>query len=275
MTDKNNDRWFVVPRNFTDSTGSIPWDLYIMHDKFGFHTVELNKQHLRGRLDFLQEELNEAYEALEKNDVPAFVDAHIDLMVVAQGTLDLGHIETWLAWDRVLKANMSKVKGKNEKRHAMQGLDLQKPEGWTAPNHDDNVGILPEIMLRDESYKSATLKEFNPEHRRRAIEFLEECKQIMLEKAADYNSILSPVKTYDYYSDGGLYDIYHMIKIKFLRIKSLVFKLMNGGTIQNESLIETLRDNIVFSAMAVELIEGKMDGITDRSKLFGNLVNDD
>jgi len=39
---------------------------------------------------------------------------------------------------------MSKVIGENKKRtYKMEGLpDLIKPEGWTAPSHEDNHGNL-------------------------------------------------------------------------------------------------------------------------------------
>jgi len=48
------------------------------------------------------------------------------------------------AWDDVLKANMAKEVGVKESRPNPLGIpDLIKPEGWTAPSHKGNHGIIP------------------------------------------------------------------------------------------------------------------------------------
>ncbi len=83
-----------------------PWwlDNYEMHDKFGFHeavgamTPEMLRKMLAFRLNFLQEELDEAKNAVSAEDV---VDAMIDLCVVAIGTLDAYDIDAQTAWDKV------------------------------------------------------------------------------------------------------------------------------------------------------------------------------
>jgi hypothetical protein len=243
-------------------------DLFNMHRKFDFHGVPLDKQQLKGRLDFLQEELDEAYKALEENNAPDFVDAHIDLVVVAIGTMDLSRVNFWKAWNRVHLANMSKERGKNTKRPNMGGFDLTKPEGWRPPDHEDNTGILTSIMLNDEGYKRASSLDAVAKQRRYALEFLEKCKQIMLEKADDYNYPDSPVRTIDYYPRGA-WDLFHMIHIKYTRIKSLLHKLEKGGEIKNEDIPETLRDNIIFSAMFAEFLAKEMDGQNPKDSIFG------
>ena len=260
----------------------VAHDLFNMHKQFCFHDVKLNKEHLKGRLDFIQEELNEAYKALDENNAPDLVDALIDIDVVSIGTLDLSRVNYLKAWELVRRANCSKQPGKNNKRHSMQGMDLTKPVDWIPPDHSDNVGILVSIMQRDEEYKKNQVETManNLENtladmkasRRRALEFLDECKEIMLKKADDYNYRWSPVKTYSYYDEGGLYDLYHMIKVKFLRLKSLVWKLYNGASINHEDMTETLRDNIVFSAMTVEYLEHSMDGQPADCKMFGEFT---
>jgi predicted HAD superfamily Cof-like phosphohydrolase len=84
--------------------------------------------------------MNELSTAETADDV---VDALIDLCVVAIGTLDLFDVDARLAWDRVHEANMNKQVGIKESRPNPLGLpDLVKPEGWTAPSHKDNVGLL-------------------------------------------------------------------------------------------------------------------------------------
>lgn len=121
-------------------------DIMIMHEKYGvfdkvqaFDKEKLNK-FLEFRIKFLEEEMNELSTAKTADDV---VDALIDLCVVAIGTLDLFDVDARLAWDRVHEANMNKQVGIKESRPNPLGLpDLVKPEGWTAPSHKDNVGLL-------------------------------------------------------------------------------------------------------------------------------------
>ena len=134
---------------------SINWahDIMVMHEKYGvfdkvqaFDKEKLNK-FLQFRIKFLEEEMNELSTAENADDV---VDALIDLCVVAIGTLDLFDVNARLAWDRVHEANMNKRVGIKESRPNPLGLpDLVKPEGWTAPSHKDNVGLLE--MLFDEN----------------------------------------------------------------------------------------------------------------------------
>jgi hypothetical protein len=121
-------------------------DIMIMHEKYGvwdkvqaFDKEKLNK-FLEFRIKFLEEEMNELSTAETADDV---VDALIDLCVVAIGTLDLFDVSANIAWDRVHEANMNKQVGIKESRPNPLGLpDLVKPEGWTAPSHKDNVGLL-------------------------------------------------------------------------------------------------------------------------------------
>lgn len=124
-------------------------DLYEMHDKFKFHEAigtmdaEKLKKMLVFRLNFLQEELDEAKDAKSAEDV---VDAMIDLCVVAIGTLDAFDVDTQEAWNRVHQANMAKERGIKPERPNPLGLpDLIKPAGWTAPNHEDNHGIMDKV----------------------------------------------------------------------------------------------------------------------------------
>ena len=128
-------------------------DIMVMHEKYGvfekvqaFDKEKLNK-FLEFRIKFLEEEMNELSTAETADDV---VDALIDLCVVAIGTLDLFDVSASIAWDRVHEANMNKQVGIKESRPNPLGLpDLIKPEGWTAPSHKDNVGLLG--LLFDEN----------------------------------------------------------------------------------------------------------------------------
>jgi predicted HAD superfamily Cof-like phosphohydrolase len=124
-------------------------DIAEMHTKYGVNAKvrEFDKEKLQKflefRISFLQEELDEMKSASNGDDV---VDALIDLCVVAIGTLDAFDVDAHKAWDRVHTANMSKQVGIKPSRPNPLGLpDLIKPEGWTAPTHVDNVGLIEKI----------------------------------------------------------------------------------------------------------------------------------
>jgi predicted HAD superfamily Cof-like phosphohydrolase len=136
-------------------------DISEMHTNFNFNQIvkEFDSDYLKMLLDFrikfLFEELNEMVKAREDyesgliNGVKAAddtVDSLIDLCVVAIGTLDLFDIDSRAAWDRVHTKNMEKRVGIKSSRPNPLGLpDLIKPDGWVAPAHDDNIGLLSKI----------------------------------------------------------------------------------------------------------------------------------
>lgn len=126
-------------------------DIAEMHAHYGVNEVVKNmkpetlREFLQFRIRFLQEELDEMSEATNAEDV---VDALIDLCVVAIGTLDSFDVNSHQAWDEVLKANMNKVVGVKASRPNPLGLpDLIKPEGWTAPSHEKNHGLLTKVKF--------------------------------------------------------------------------------------------------------------------------------
>lgn len=136
-------------------------DISAMHTKFGVNTVlrELDTEKLKAflefRIKFLQEELDEMikaradYEAGTIKGIVAAddtVDALIDLCVVAIGTLNAFDVNADEAWSRVHRKNMEKEVGIKASRPNPLGLpDLIKPEGWTAPSHADNIGMLAKV----------------------------------------------------------------------------------------------------------------------------------
>lgn len=128
-------------------------DIHDMQTKFGTRDAVEKMDNdkllafLTFRLKFLQEELDETRQALVDNDPEEIVDGLIDLCVVAIGTLDAYGIDPYDAWDEVLDANMAKEPGIKEGRPNPLNLpDLLKPEGWTAPSHEGNHGILPNFL---------------------------------------------------------------------------------------------------------------------------------
>jgi predicted HAD superfamily Cof-like phosphohydrolase len=102
---------------------------------------------LEFRAAFLQEELDETKSALSPTfDPEEVVDGLIDLCVVAIGTLDAFGVDPYKAWDAVHAANMTKEVGVKASRPNPLGVpDLIKPEGWIAPSHVGNHGLLNNI----------------------------------------------------------------------------------------------------------------------------------
>lgn len=128
-------------------------DIHEMHTKFGVNRVVQNltpeqlKQYLEFRIKMLAEELKETQDAFAEKDADGVVDGIIDLCVFAIGTLDAFNVDSYEAWARVRDANMAKEPGVKEGRPNPFGFpDLIKPEGWTAPTHVDNVGLIGEAL---------------------------------------------------------------------------------------------------------------------------------
>jgi len=119
-----------------------------MHEQFKIsiegRSRDLLRDFLKFRVKFLREELTELETATTADDA---VDALVDLCVVAVGTLDLYGVDIDKAWRRVMAANSSKMAGTNPRRpNPFDHPDLVKPEGWVAPSHVDNVGMLSEVF---------------------------------------------------------------------------------------------------------------------------------
>ena len=127
-------------------------DIVDMQGKYGTRdwvnsaSVDKLKAFLEFRLSFIKEEFDETQKAVSEQDPEEIVDGLIDLCVVAIGTLDAFGVDPYKAWDAVHKANMAKVVGVKPSRPNPLGVpDLIKPEGWTAPSHEGNHGILSEL----------------------------------------------------------------------------------------------------------------------------------
>ena len=99
--------------------------------------------YLEFRAKFIQEELTELFEAINNEEPDEVVDAFIDIIVIALGSLDAFDVDIKKAWKRVHHANMQKKIGVKDSRPNPLGLpDLVKPKDWQAPQHFDNVGKL-------------------------------------------------------------------------------------------------------------------------------------
>jgi len=125
-------------------------DIEDMHTKYGVNEKirtfdkEKLKQFLEFRIAFLEEELNELKDNIDNPE--EIVDALIDICVVAIGTLDAFDINPYQAWNAVHHANMAKEVGiKASRPNPLNLPDLIKPEGWRAPSHENNYGLLNKI----------------------------------------------------------------------------------------------------------------------------------
>lgn len=128
-------------------------DIAKMHTKFGVNktadtlTGEQLRTYLKFRIDMVQEEVTELKDAFDEGDAEGVVDALIDAIVFALGTLDVFGVDSAKAWTAVMDANMAKEPGVKASRPNPFGFpDLIKPEGWTGPSHEANHGRIPEAL---------------------------------------------------------------------------------------------------------------------------------
>lgn len=149
MSDYVND-----PNFFTKSSQWVS-NINYMHRAFKVHDAvkEMDVEKLRAllsfRVNFIREEFNELVEATAEQNAEEVVDALIDLCVVAIGTLDLMGVDADKAWSEVHQANISKEPGVKPERPNPLGLpDLIKPEGWQAPSHEGNHGLLDKMFTK-------------------------------------------------------------------------------------------------------------------------------
>lgn len=82
------------------------------------------------RIKFLDEERREMLAASSESDMVGVVDALIDTIYVALGTLYMMGVPVQECWDAVQHANMSKVKGVGKRGNK---IDAIKPDGWVGP----------------------------------------------------------------------------------------------------------------------------------------------
>ena len=123
----------------------LSFDKHYNFDVSEFEAEKL-KTLLRFRIDFLREELDELEKADLTNNPEEIVDALIDLIVVATGTLTMFKVDGHKAWQEVYNANMNKQVGIKKERCNPLGLpDLIKPVDWEAPSHKGNHGLLEKI----------------------------------------------------------------------------------------------------------------------------------
>lgn len=122
-------------------------DMKKLYEKFGFFEGEFSEEKLWLRMKLLDEEYKETLGAYLDQNKEEWVDGHIDLIVIALGTLLLAGVDVQKAWDQVINANMAKERGVKKGREDSGGWDIMKPPGWKGPDHSDNYGNLDKAFL--------------------------------------------------------------------------------------------------------------------------------
>lgn len=93
------------------------------------------------RINFLEEELEEFKLACREENLPAMLDALVDLAWVAMGTAHYLGAPFNEAWDAVYRANMQKVRtqrGSDDHKRG-EAEPIRKPIGWEPP---DIAGVI-------------------------------------------------------------------------------------------------------------------------------------
>jgi hypothetical protein len=254
-------------------------DISKMHEKYKFHEKLLSDgDFLRFRWNFIEEEFNEMKKALEEENAEEFVDGGIDLIVVILGLFDLFRVDSKIAWNEVHTANMHKERGHNPSREGSMGVDLVKPDGWRAPSHIGNTGLLPgamaelKIKMDNEENESQALStiEIVKDDEREAVKVLRECISLMIKKSEDYNSGSGGTLPIDYYP-FGMISLYQMLHTKLMRVKSVMENALTGKSTNFESIEDSLKDLMIYSSFAVEFNRRQMRGQQPGSDLYGNL----
>ena len=130
-------------------------DIAKFHQKFSLPQEEVpsfpNDEMMAFRIDFMQEELNEFREAVEKRDIVMAFDALLDLAYVTLGTAYLMHLPWNEGWEHVQAANMEKVRAKKAADSTRgSAYDVVKPPGWVPPNrmlHAEVIMLEHEVLV--------------------------------------------------------------------------------------------------------------------------------
>lgn len=251
--------------DFTEQplSGNVFSDMAAFDKKYKFDGVKMTPEFLGFRLRFLVEELFEGIEALMSNEPAKFVDAMIDLIVVASGTLSIGGVDGQKAWNEVRRANMSKVRQANPTRSGSGGADLIKPDGWVEPNHQGNLGQFESMM-------SWELEQHFPY----SIKVLFEAMHEQFLKYEDYNNGLSGLKRGDYWIHG-ISDLEYEMNKKLVRFRSVMARIRAGQRPNFESEEDSLINNINYHSFAVSVLRGREPGQKTDLSLFGEPLKEE
>ena len=196
-------------------------------DKFSSFLFE-DDEWINFRTELLKEEFEEILQSIKDKNIEEFFDGLIDIVVISMGTAAAFGFDWESGFNEVMRANLSKVRGKAKNTKRNNSLDLIKPPGWVEPNL--NQYITNGNQIKNNIFNKA--------------------KEIKFRKVSDYhnNEI-----TIDDYFPFGLKSYVQMINLKVMRLRSLC----DVDKINNESLNDTLIDLVNYTEMAYNFLEGK------------------
>jgi predicted HAD superfamily Cof-like phosphohydrolase len=96
--------------------------------------TQFNRQQYNMYLNLIQEETEELFRAIRKNDRVEQLDALIDIMVVTIGAMHSLGVDAEGAWREVLRSNLAKIDPNTNKVLKRPDGKVLKPEGWTPPD---------------------------------------------------------------------------------------------------------------------------------------------
>lgn len=198
----------------------------------------LSRQRTLGRIEHLQEELDELKAATHptddsKSDMAEQADAFVDLIYIAVGGLLEMGVAPGPVFNEVHRANMDKIQGHVSKRPGNLGHDAIKPEGWEPPN-------IAKTMLA-----------FTPDVMESLSPVFMELAELRAKKGQDYNSC---VQLRDYFPLGHL-SYFQMVYLKAKRMHSLMDVMQKGQQPNFEGLRDTLLDAMNYITFWVEAID--------------------
>ncbi len=102
-----------------------------------------------------------------------------------------------------------------------------------------------------------------------SVKVLQECIDLQLKKAQDYQNPNSTVKQADYYPTG-VFTIHEIMHAKMLRAKSVMEAMMNDPEYSEnfESLEDSFKDLINYASFAVAYIRGGIEGQDPNKDMF-------
>lgn len=164
------------------------------------------------RVSFIEEELDELKTAINEGAHEEQVDALIDIIYVAIGTLaEMGSLPR-LHFDEVHLRNMEKERGTKATRPGSDGFDAIKPAGWQPPDH---AKILAQLELQA-SVSPGML----------------EATRIRKQRTLQYNN--GNTRLVDHFP-LGLVSYFQMMWVKIQRIKSQIESGVNDPKVLKDS----------------------------------------
>ena len=107
---------------------------------------------------------------------------------------------------------------------------------------------------------------------RASVGILQEAIDLQRKKGADYNGINTSVQQADYYP-RGIWSIMDIIHAKYLRMKSVLETMEQGGKANFESVEDSAIDLINYASFAVAYSRGQIPGQDSTKDIFNRSLS--